>query len=334
VTANDALPTLQLSPTDRQAIRTAAHQMVERGLWQDPERWATEAHVATATLSDLLRRQLMSFRRFGSSGGGLLVRGMPVDALPPTPAVPGELGSARLRPAATLSVVAASLGDQYGFHGELGGQLVQDIVPVQGYESEQISVSSTTALFSHTETAFSEFRCDYLALLCLRTDHERRAGVTLHPVDALLPQLAPQTVAVLSEPRFRTRVDLSFRLSGSGEEEWVEPIRVLSGTADRPRIRFDVAETEGLDDEARRALGELTVAARAATRVVRLAVGDLLIIDNHRALHGRTAFVPRYDGRDRWLLRTFVTRDLASSWPGRADDGRIVTSWRAPSRLR
>ena len=52
--------------------------------------------------------------------------------------------------------------------------------------------------------------------------------------------------------------------------------------------------------------------------------GDLLIVDNHGALHGRTPFSRRGDGRDRWLLRTFVARDLARSAKDRPGNGRIV----------
>jgi L-asparagine oxygenase len=57
---------------------------------------------------------------------------------------------------------------------------------------------------------------------------------------------------------------------------------------------------------------------------VRLRPGDIVLIDNHHALHGRTPFTPRWDGLDRWLLRTFVARDLAASEDVRPGDGRII----------
>ena len=34
--------------------------------------------------------------------------------------------------------------------------------------------------------------------------------------------------------------------------------------------------------------------------------GDLLMVDNRRAVHARTAFRPRYDGQDRWLQRVYA----------------------------
>ena len=41
--------------------------------------------------------------------------------------------------------------------------------------------------------------------------------------------------------------------------------------------------------------------------------GDLLIVDNRRAVHGRSQFTPRYDGFDRWLQRMSVVRDPIAS---------------------
>jgi L-asparagine oxygenase len=55
-----------------------------------------------------------------------------------------------------------------------------------------------------------------------------------------------------------------------------------------------------------------------------LEAGDLLLIDNHDTFHGRTSFRCHGDGTDRWLLRTFITRDLSRSRVHRPGNGRIV----------
>ena len=53
--------------------------------------------------------------------------------------------------------------------------------------------------------------------------------------------------------------------------------------------------------------------------------GDLLVIANDRAWHGRTRFTPRWDADDnRWLLRTSIMRDLARSGPHRPGGGRVI----------
>ena len=50
------------------------------------------------------------------------------------------------------------------------------------------------------------------------------------------------------------------------------------------------------------------------------------MVDNRVTVHGRTAFRPRYDGRDRWLQRTFVAADLRRSREYRPGDG-YVLAW-------
>jgi hypothetical protein len=47
-----------------------------------------------------------------------------------------------------------------------------------------------------------------------------------------------------------------------------------------------------------------------ATKEVILKTGDLLLINNHKAVHGRKPFKARYDGTDRWLQRLLVRKTL------------------------
>lgn len=46
------------------------------------------------------------------------------------------------------------------------------------------------------------------------------------------------------------------------------------------------------------------------------APGEILFLDNCRAVYGRKSFRARFDGTDRWLKRLNVTRDLRKSVPG------------------
>ena len=52
--------------------------------------------------------------------------------------------------------------------------------------------------------------------------------------------------------------------------------------------------------------------------------GDLLVVDNAVAVHGRSPFRARFDGTDRWLQRSFVVGDLAPSAGERI--GRVITT--------
>jgi L-asparagine oxygenase len=314
-----------LSPSDQRLLLAASRRLVELDIVSRTEDFVLEAQLQAGRLSEQLRRRLLGFRRFGHPSGGMLIRGVSVDPLPPTPESPEAMLGARGAGGAALSVLVACLGEQYGFHPELGGSVVQDILPVRGFEDQQISVSSEVALDAHTETGFSPHRPDYVALLCLRPDHEGRAGTTLSSIDAMLSLLDPTTVGILREPRFRTPVDSSFVIGDElGENVYIDPIRVIEGSERRPRLRADFAGTVGKDRAAKRAFEALRDAAIRSQTVVRLETGELLIVDNHRAVHGRTPFVARYDGSDRWLLRSFIARDLARSESARPADRRVV----------
>ncbi|MGI8801433.1 MAG: TauD/TfdA family dioxygenase [Solirubrobacteraceae bacterium] len=67
------------------------------------------------------------------------------------------------------------------------------------------------------------------------------------------------------------------------------------------------------DSRAEQALRALVDTLGRNLTEVRLAPGDLLVIDNLRAIHGRAAFAARHDGTDRWLKKVMVTRDLRKS---------------------
>lgn len=314
-----------LTPADRRVLTNASCQLARYDLLTETEDFVLEAQVLASALSEPLRRSLLTFRRFGHPSGAMLIREVPLGIVPSTPNL-REAATADARAASSaLSVLVALLGDQYGFRPELGGAIVQDMVPLRGFETQQISVSSSVDLKTHVEMAFSPFRADYVALLCVRQDHDRRAATTLSSIEGMLPRLDGCAIEVLREHRFRTKVDASFLIGDNRTEDvWVDPIPVFEGAAHRPRLRVDFAETEGKDAVAADALAALSRAALEPQTRVRLRAGDLLIIDNNRALHGRTPFVPRYDGRDRWILRTFITKDLRRSECVRPHDGRIV----------
>ena len=75
---------------------------------------------------------------------------------------------------------------------------------------------------------------------------------------------------------------------------------------------------------AQAALDALTALVETHHTSLVLEAGDLLVVDNHRCVHGRSPFAARFDGTDRWLQRSFVVADLSAS----ADDrvGRIITT--------
>ncbi|QMU77960.1 L-asparagine oxygenase [Streptacidiphilus sp. PB12-B1b] len=312
-------------PVDRES-RAQVHAVADRlcsaagGVIDDP-RWAAAASDAWSDLPAGLRRDLLRFRRDSGPTGTLLVRGLPVDeqALPGTPAVPGSVQRQATVPAGTLVMIAAGLGDPAAFRPEKSGALVQDVVPVPGQEEFQGNAGSVRLGF-HNENAFHPHRPDFVMLLCLRSDHEGIAGLRTSCVRQVLPLLTPDARTALSAPEFVTAPPPSFGAGSGG----TEPHAVLHGAPDDPDLRVDLEATRPLTGRAADALLELQRLFDLTASTVLLTPGDLAVVDNRVTVHGRTGFRPRYDGRDRWLQRSFVLADLRRSRPHRTGDGHVL----------
>ena len=98
----------------------------------------------------------------------------------------------------------------------------------------------------------------------------------------------------------------------------------MPGTRSEPPFVFDADLTVGIDADAEDALAPVRSAIAAVETSVVLESGDLLVVDNNVAVHGRSPFGARFDGTDRWLQRTFVVTDLAPSAADR--EGRVITT--------
>jgi L-asparagine oxygenase len=57
-----------------------------------------------------------------------------------------------------------------------------------------------------------------------------------------------------------------------------------------------------------------------------LSPGEILFVDNRRAVHGRSPFVPQYNGEDRFLLRCFSVFDYEKTRYARPENQRVVAT--------
>ena len=267
-----------------------------------------------------MRAQLQAFRTSPPPAGCMLLRGLPTGELPPTPARPTDSIEKSNVTELRLLSIATLLGEPVGYLPEHGGDIVQNIVPVEQAASSQTSTSSKVDLMFHTEAAFHPHRPHYLLLSCLRGDPQART--TVASIHAALPFLDRDIVEVLFEARFRCAVDESY-LHGRSNVLG-EPMPVLTGDLADPTMVFDQDLMVGVDEEADEALVALGRALAEHHAGIVLEPGDVLVIDNHMVVHGRSPFTPRFDGTDRWLQRAFVVDDLAPSEGER--DGRVITT--------
>ncbi|WP_181871073.1 TauD/TfdA family dioxygenase [Sphaerisporangium album] len=293
--------------------------------YEDEPTFLTEAELAYHEIPRPIRQAVTRFRLRSNDFGVLLVKGMPTDPfLPATPANP----STRVEKETWLSELwlaafGAALGFPFAYRQEKHGQIFQNVAPTPHNATKLSSESSSSMLDFHTETAFHPHMPDYVLLYCVRPDHERVARTSGAGVRMILRELSLRDRGLLFEPLYRTGIDYSFG-SANGLKGNGPLLPVLSGDPYDPYLTFDLDLMTGLTPEAEEALRNLAAATRKVQRWVRLDAGDLLIVDNRKAVHARSEFTARYDGRDRWLQRMCVLRSPIGSAADRRLGGRVV----------
>jgi L-asparagine oxygenase len=309
-----------LDEGERSAVLDIAERLTGTapGLLDDPE-WLAEARNWSCDLPATLRRALRDFAADSGREGSLRIHGLPVGTARPTPTDTESVERSATVAASTLVLCALALGEIVSYRAEKHGATVHNVVPVRGDERTQSNAGSRVMMEMHIENAFHPYRPDYVVLYCVRRDHDGTGGLRVASCRRVLDQLSPAERTILSEPRFRTEPPPSF--NGHGETV-AHPI--FSGAPEDPDVRVDFNATAALDPTAAATMATLRDALEAVTETVYFQPGELAIVDNRVALHGRTAFTPRYDGRDRWLHRTFVHVDGRPSRVLRAGGGHII----------
>ncbi|MGK5522540.1 TauD/TfdA family dioxygenase, partial [Micromonospora sp. URMC 107] len=312
---------LELASGEVRAVLLLIDGLRER--YADPTDLSFLEHAATAGRH--LPARVLDFLaalRYQECHAAGVIRGFPVAEaeLPPTPAHWRDRAAVVDGPEDFwLTLVTAQLGDLVSWASLQDGRLLNDIHPITGQERQQTGHSSDVVLDLHVEDAFHEHRCDNLALLCLRNPHG--TATTVVGVEAV--DVSAAEFDVLFEARYLIDPDDEHRrnLTAFGVAAGFQPVAapVLYGSRADPYIRLDPPYMRAVPGDARAAEALRTLIGLLSDHVtdVVLEPGDLLLVDNHRALHGRRPFPARHDGTDRWLRRATTVRDLRRSRPFR-----------------
>ncbi|WP_378733985.1 TauD/TfdA family dioxygenase [Nocardia brasiliensis] len=230
-----------------------------------------------------------------------------------------------------MLLLARSAGEPFGWQGQQGGRLVNNILPSPGHEHEQSGASSKTLLSPHSEDAFHPARAHLLMLACLRNPD--MVGTTVSSVRRV--ELTAEQRRLLSVPTLPILPDVSY---GTGHERYAAPPLPTLWTPagpDETTLRYDPAYTplDDADAEFRTAYARLTAELERVCVTAALAPGEVLLVDNDVAVHGRVPFTARYDGTDRWLKRVNVRLPERPRRAEEADENgygqRIVAPFRA-----
>jgi Fe(II)/alpha-ketoglutarate-dependent arginine beta-hydroxylase len=337
---------LQLTEDEASSIRALACSVAETCDSSEDPKFLGNAAVYAHELPRRVRACLNEFRLEEPRSALLIISGYPID----DEKIGDTLAHWKLRAKRpptleeeiVLILMGSLLGDCIGWATQQDGHIVHDILPIRGMEHEQLGSGSEEPLWWHTEDAFHPFRGDYIGMLCLRNPD--RVPTTFASIDGI--PLDPAHLRLLFEPHYTIRPDESHlkknvseasRIGGELEDSYnrieqmmsaPDKIAVLHGDPKAPYARLDPYFMDPVaDPAAQAALGALIESIESRLGNVVLASGDLCFIDNFQAVHGRKPFKARYDGKDRWLKRINLVRDLRKSRTARQTPScRVITT--------
>lgn len=222
---------------------------------------------------------------------------------------------------ATLLYAAKVLGELFAFDAEQEGALYQDVRPRPGSEDVASSASHAQVLALHSEVAFHPVSPDFILLLCVRQSDPPAPTMISDARDAAM-KLRPHDQSALRRPLYAFRAPASFSMG----DDYFPPQPIVTGPPDAPHVRINLnpGHTRTSDSDGARALTALSERLHTGAFPVTLAPGDLLVINNKAAAHGRPPFARAADGQDRWLRRVYIKRDLWKPGSGVRPQVRVV----------
>ena len=171
----------------------------------------------------------------------------------------------------------------------------------------------------HTDFCNAELPPDVVCLLCLRPDPLGGGASLVSRIDGIEAVLAPAQVEALSRPVFRDGQVVN--LSGVGRD--ANPFAIIArmpGECFRYRFVGHLLDSAP-EGEARAAVRALIDALWDRMVTIPLAAGDLLLVNQHLAVHGRAALGPEQEhvpeAAKRRLLLSFLRMDTGKHPPSR-----------------
>jgi L-asparagine oxygenase len=288
---------------------------------KNPELFCQQSKECSANVPQRIKTVLNDFAKKGTETGFLLIKNISFNNIAPALPIPvsmtlpktpdnnnSKIGETTLL-AYIQSILLNVISEMISYEAEGHGRLFQDVVPVKKMENEQTSVGSNTELEIHTEQAFSRLRPDILSLACIRGDPLAQTYVL--PVHYILEVMNDAEREMLRLPLWKTGVDLSFKLNGN---EFIEgdirgPFPIISGDDLDPKLLFDQDLMFGINELANNLIKKIVDVYYKKRIQHNLQSGEIILIDNTRAVHGRSPFYPKYNGDDRFLIRCFAVYD-------------------------
>jgi len=223
--------------------------------------------------------------------------------------------------ASTIAATAIAGMETVSYRSENDGELFVNLVVIPG--AGIISEKSQKDMKGHTDAVSFPFKVqknidearsispspDYVCLTGLRNPNN--VPTTVLPLNIILEKLSTDVIQELKKPQFVIRSQTTF-IPGMkkilGGEVIIDGGAILEDFGNETWVRFSHSNVmfDGPDDETENtALIKFKEACRSSFQDVVVAPGDIVLINNHLALHGRGVVGPTHGDRSRWLLRSY-----------------------------
>lgn len=172
----------------------------------------------------------------------------------------------------------------------------------------------------------SKMRClkereSFLILSCLRPDPWNEAATPVVDIREVISLLNKENIAELRKEEYIIRKP--YILDRSEAKSYSDPVAILSGSIASPHIRCSFYDdgTKAMTETGKKTLARLELLMNQQTHDMKTEAGDMLIINNRTAMHGRKAFRITSKGNNRHSLRVYI---MSSLWSVREAQQRSI----------
>lgn len=222
--------------------------------------------------------------------------------------------------AAALAVHGLLRLETVSYGSENGGSLFVNLVAMPGVGA--FAEKSKGGMRGHTDAVSFPFNGeddpedvriapspDLVTLVGLR--NPKGVPTTVMALQDVLPLLPPAAVSELKKSQYSIRAQRTFRQGTKrilGAEHIVLDAPVLRDSDGGTYVRYSHSNVTAMEagGPAEHASEHLEAACNRAAKAVVVQPGDVLVINNRTALHGRGEVGDEVGGQSRWLLRTYA----------------------------
>lgn len=239
--------------------------------------------------------------------GFTIISGLPFDN--DIPATPIELiknkPTGKFLTEKNLIYLSSIFGKPHSYIEENNGEYIHDLYPIKGNEKIAAGTGSEVDLELHTEIAFDTNKPDYILLTAVRNRDGQNVPTTLVNVNNVLNKLNENELRILENSNFFIRAPYSF---SEGDDIYYRRSLINLKDGNRLSFNFNPGVTYCITAESKILFEKLRNMFTKNIHKAFLEPGVAIIIDNNQMLHGRNSFIPKFDGKDRWLQRIYVKK--------------------------